>query len=169
MSTDPKLTKLVGFYADPDMQRIIRERAAEITEGNASAYLRRLAVADITAAGARPTGVQPDILERLAELYRPRIAAPLGAAIRAAGTDQPALVERLLLELWESFARGARPEQIHITNDFTAAHPLHSAAAANPVPSPLPPASSPELDARISATKTQLGCAVAAARARPRK
>lgn len=98
MTTTAKLTKLVGFYADPDMQRIIYERDGETPEGNASAYLRRLAVADITASSARPSGVQTDIFERLAALYRPRIVDRLSAVLRRGAVDQPALIERLLLE-----------------------------------------------------------------------
>jgi hypothetical protein len=116
MSSAVKLTKLVGFHADTDMQATIYRRAAEVAEGNASAYLRRLAVADITAAGARPTGVQSDILARLAALYRPRIAAQLAELLTRAQIDQPALLENLLLELFTTLAAGHTAAEIHIHN-----------------------------------------------------
>jgi hypothetical protein len=149
MTSEAKLTKLVGFYADPEMQRIIFSRAAETTEGNASAYLRRLAVADITAAQSRPTGVQADILERLASLYRPRIAAQLGALLRASQTDQPALVERLLLELWECLARGSSADHIQILDAKTS-----------------PSAPSAQFAADLASTKKRLAIEAANARAR---
>ena len=114
MSSAVKLTKLVGFHADADMQATIYRRAAEVAEGNASAYLRRLAVADITASGARPTGVQSDILARLAALYRPRIAAQLAELLTRAQIDQPALLENLLLELFTTLAAGHTAAEIHI-------------------------------------------------------
>jgi hypothetical protein len=114
MSSAVKLTKLVGFHADTEMQATIYRRAAEVAEGNASAYLRRLAVADITAAGARPTGVQSDILARLAALYRPRIAAQLADLLTRAQIDQPALLENLLLELFTTLAAGHTAAEIHI-------------------------------------------------------
>jgi hypothetical protein len=131
MSSAVKLTKLVGFHADTEMQATIYRRAAEVAEGNASAYLRRLAVADITAAGARPTGVQSDILARLAALYRPRIAAQLADLLTRAQIDQPALLENLLLELFTTLAAGHTAAEIHI----------HNTPNATPAPMalPLPP------------------------------
>jgi len=121
MSSAGKLTKLVGFHADTEMQATIYRRAAEVAEGNASAYLRRLAVADITAFGAQPTGVQSDILARLAALYRPRIAAQLADLLTRAKIDQPALLENLLLELFNTLASGHTAAEIHIyhTPDVT--------------------------------------------------
>ena len=114
MTSAVKLTKLVGFHADAEMQATIYRRAAEVAEGNASAYLRRLAVADITAAESRPTGVQADILARLATLYRPRIAAGLADLLGRAQIDQPALLENLLLELFSTLASGHTAAEIHI-------------------------------------------------------
>ena len=108
------MTKLVGFHADTQLQATIYRRAAEVAEGNASAYLRRLAIADITASGARPTGVQSDILARLAALYRPRIAAQLAELLTRAQIDQPALLENLLLELFNTLASGHTAAEIHI-------------------------------------------------------
>lgn len=153
MSTSAKLTKLVGFYADPEMQEIIHRRAGEITEGNASAYLRRLAVADITAAATRPNGVQEDILARLGSLYRPRIAAQLAELLTRAQIDQPALLERLLLELFDTLTRGIPAAAIHIS-DTPHATPLDN----------LPPLPLEE----IAKTKKLLAADVAAARARLR-
>jgi len=114
MTSLVKMTKLVGFHADAEMQATIYRRAAEVADGNASAYLRRLAVADITAAGARPTGVQSDILARLAALYRPRIAAQLADLLTRAQIDQPALLENLLLELFTTLAAGHTATEIHL-------------------------------------------------------
>ena len=116
MTSAVKMTKLVGFHADAEMQATIYRRAAEVAEGNASAYLRRLAVADITAAESRPTGVQADILARLAALYRPRIAAGLADLLGRAQIDQPALLENLLLELFNTLASGHTAAEIHIHN-----------------------------------------------------
>jgi len=132
MSSAVKLTKLVGFHADTEMQATIYRRAAEVAEGNASAYLRRLAVADITAAHARPTGVQSDILARLAALYRPRIAAGLADLLTRAQIDQPLLLERLLLELFNALVAGHPAAEIHLT-ETSHATPLTPALAA-PLP-----------------------------------
>lgn len=146
MSSAVKLTKLVGFHADTEMQATIYRRAAEVAEGNASAYLRRLAVADITAAAERPTGVQADILARLAALYRPRIAAGLAELLTRAQIDQPALLENLLLELFNTLASGHTAAEIHIyhTPDVT--------------PATLPPLPIPE----IQSAKTKLAAAARA-------
>ena len=153
MSSAVKLTKLVGFHADAEMQATIYRRAAEVAEGNASAYLRRLAVADITASGARPTGVQSDILARLAALYRPRIAAQLAELLTRAQIDQPALLERLLLELFDILTRGIPASAIHIFD--------------TPHATPLDNLPSLPLE-EIAKTKKLLAADVAAARARLR-
>jgi hypothetical protein len=116
VSAQTKLTKLVGFHADAEMQATIYRRAAEVAEGNASAYLRRLAVADITAAGSRPTGVQSDIIARLGLLYRPRIAVGLADLLTRAQIDQPLLLERLLLELFNALAAGHPAAEIHLVD-----------------------------------------------------
>ena len=148
MSSAVKLTKLVGFHADAELQATIYRRAAEVAEGNASAYLRRLAVADITASQARPTGVQSDILARLAALYRPRIAAQLAELLTRAQIDQPALLENLLLELFTTLAAGHTAAQIHI----------HTTPHVTPVPLPVP--LSPLLVAEILDAKQKLAAAV---------
>lgn len=99
-----KLTKFVGFHATEEEQAAIYARALIATGGNVSAYLRSLAQDHIQSQTKLPTGIEPDIIERLAVLYRPRIAASLGAVLRRQAVDQPAFLERLLLELADALA-----------------------------------------------------------------
>jgi hypothetical protein len=110
-----KLTKFVGFHATEEEQAAIYARALIATGGNVSAHLRALAHADAQGQTKLPTGIEPDILERLAVLYRPRIAASLGVVLRRQAVDQPAMVERLLLELTDALAL-VPADEVHVSH-----------------------------------------------------
>ena len=110
-----KLTKFVGFHATQEEQTAIYARALVTTGGNVSAHLRALAQANAQAETKLPTGIEPEILERLAVLYRPRIAQRLGEVLRRQSVDQPAMLERLVLELADALALVAAAE-VHVAH-----------------------------------------------------
>ena len=150
--TDAKMRMVAAFNCDPEMHEAIKARGTR-TETSA-AYMRRIIAADLAGHSMQlPNGVQEDILARLGSLYRPRIAAQLAELLTRAQIDQPALLERLLLELFDTLTHGIPAASIHIS-DTPHVTPLDN----------LPPLPLDE----IAKTKKLLAADVAAARARLR-